>query len=267
MKAIVLVLGSGGARGLCYIGVLKALEEFHIPIRRIVGTSMGAIIGAAYCTGMTLEEIEKRITKFHILKVLRYSPRSTALFSNKQLVHFIEKLVPQKSFESLSIPLSVICTDLEQGTSLVYESGALIPPVTGSAIIAGVFDPIEYDGHYLIDGGYLNPLPLDIADKHGKKIIAIDPSLPTGYSIRKYLQHGWKNMLNPRNLLQQALKGSDMTYAMLAKVQWTNFDHIRINVGFIDMSFIDFSNYRYAINLGYEETIKRIPEIEQYLLT
>jgi NTE family protein len=264
LKQITLVLGSGGARGLCYIGVLKALEEIAIPIGKIIGCSMGSIIGAAYCSGISLQEIEKYALTLKIRNFLSFSPFSSALFSHRGFEKVVSKIVPTGCFESLKIPLKIVCTDLEKGESVVFESGPLFPPIVGSCLTAGLFEPVSYENYFLVDGGYLNPVPVNITSEDDI-VIAIDSSLRPDYSIRTSLKKDWKNFFKISKPWRQALKSSDMLCYTLSQSQGKGIKHLRIIPNFIDMPFISFRDGKNAIEIGRNSVYEHIEEIKQFI--
>ena len=121
VPAIGLALGGGFARGMAHIGVLKVLEEEGIPVRVVAGTSVGALIGASYCSGLSIEELEKvahacRFTTFARWTVSRYG-----FASNDRMVSFLTRTLKVKTFEELRIPLGVTATDFNNGEGVVFH--------------------------------------------------------------------------------------------------------------------------------------------------
>ena len=162
-KSIVLVLGGGSARGLAHIGVLKVLEKEKIPIHRIVGTSMGALIGAAYSVGMPLKKMEAIAHKFNWRTVFDPTLPRMGLLSGKKLAKVVEELTEGKSFEECKIPLAVVTTDIEKNERVVFQKGDLQKVVCASCSWPGIFNPVRIDGRLLVDGGIKNSVPTRIA--------------------------------------------------------------------------------------------------------
>lgn len=173
-----LALGSGAARGLTHIGVLKAIEEKGIKISYISGTSMGALIGGAYALGFAVEEIEKIAlqTDWKLMAKL-FSPTLpvSSLMNTSYLTEFLNTLYGNKTFEDLRIPFSAIATDIQTGKMVVIDNGDLITAIRASISIPIVLTPVTYGEYKLVDGGLVNPTPVDIV-KNMKmdKVIAVN---------------------------------------------------------------------------------------------
>ncbi|MDH3585680.1 MAG: patatin-like phospholipase family protein [Gammaproteobacteria bacterium] len=208
-----LVLGGGGARGAAHIGVLRELERMHIPIDAIAGTSMGAIVGGLYASGMSVDELEKLVAEMDWADAMSDEPeRSDLRFRRKQdaknfpvdldigLEHGRFKLplgmvqgqkldlilrnltlpVSQVSdFDDLPIPFRAIASDIETGEMYVMHSGDLALAIRASMSVPGVLAPVSIDGHLLVDGGLVGNLPVDIVRDMGVDVvIAVDVEFP-----------------------------------------------------------------------------------------
>ncbi len=204
-----LVLSGGGSRGLAHVGVLQALEEMRIPVDAIAGTSMGAVIGGLYASGMSAAEIDEFIRAIDWNVAFRDRPaRDTLNFRRKQddrefLVRFplgvrggklhvprgliqgqrltqtlrLETLpvAAIEDFDDLPTPFRAVAADLETGARVVLERGDLTSAMRASMSAPGVFAPVEVDGRLLVDGGLVENLPVDVAKAMGVDIvIAID---------------------------------------------------------------------------------------------
>ncbi len=154
-----IALGGGFARGLAHIGVLKVLEEEKIPVEFIAGTSVGSLIGAAYCAGVTLQELEEVAGIVRFSDFARWTLSRYGFCSNDRMVRFCTRVVKLKTFEELRIPLAVTATDFRTGEPVVFTSGSLVDPIRASCAYPGMFLPVEIDGRSLIDGmlGYAVP--------------------------------------------------------------------------------------------------------------
>jgi NTE family protein len=208
-----LVLSGGGARGAAHVGVLKVLDELHIPIDAIAGTSMGAVVGGLYASGMPAADIEKLMTSLDWQDAFRdRSPRAALGFRRKQddnnfLVRYAlgvsrgnfklptglvqgQKLTQVlrsatlpvadvSDFNRLPIPFRAIATDLESGQEVVLNQGDLVTAMRASMSAPAVFTPIERNGRLLVDGGLVNNLPVDIARQMNVDVlIVVDVSSP-----------------------------------------------------------------------------------------
>lgn len=170
-----LVLGGGGSRGLAHIGVLQVLERENIPIDLLVGTSMGAIIAAFYALGVTPE----RMFDYANTALKNSSMLSFNLFSaearQRTVQEHLEKLLKEKTFADLSIPLTVMAVDVLSGQEVAIREGLLLPAVLASSAVPAVFPPVEHMGMQLADGGVIDSLATRPAFEQGaERVIAVD---------------------------------------------------------------------------------------------
>ena len=171
-----LVLSGGGARGLAHIGVLKILEKEGISFDFIAGTSMGAILGAAFVSGKRIEEIEEIALKFskrtELIKLLDLSPRKRGLLEGHKVREFLGRFFGNiTTFEQLQIPMAINAVDLKTGKEIVFTHGELLPAIYASSAIPGLFSPVSFQNYFLVDGGVLNNLPVDRAREMGAEFI------------------------------------------------------------------------------------------------
>jgi NTE family protein len=165
-SGITLVLGSGGARGLAHIGVLKCLEEYGVPVRAIAGTSIGAFVGGLYASGMTALDMVEVIASMHtfrVTKILLPGLSSSGLISAPSVRKFVASLTGPCRIEDLPIPFRAVATDLMTGEGVVFDQGPLVEAILASIAIPGLLQPVLNDGRYLIDGGLSNPVPVSVA--------------------------------------------------------------------------------------------------------
>src|SRR5215467_967540 len=134
-----LALGGGFARGLAHIGVLKVFEEERIPIDFIAGTSVGAVIGASYASGLSAQELCEIAGLVRFKDFSRWTISRFGLFSNDRMLPFLRKVLRCKTFEELRIPFAVTATDIRTGEALVFTSGDLAGPVRASCAYPGMF--------------------------------------------------------------------------------------------------------------------------------
>lgn len=172
-----LALSGGGARGFAHLGVLKALEANSIPIDFVSGTSAGSFVGAAYASGMKIDEIIEVANKISWFNMagLSYSPR--AIFSNASMAGFIKQHFPCSTFDDLRIPYAAVACDLNTGEEIVLKDSVdLAFAIRASCAIPGVFAPLDdADGRLLVDGGVVAPVPVNAVRSLGAEaIIAVD---------------------------------------------------------------------------------------------
>jgi len=198
MDRVALVLGAGGARGLAHIHVLKAFDDLGVHPSVVAGTSIGSILGAAYCAGLSGAEIEEYVTNLFrararlISEAFKVRPSSLKGFLadggfrlgelnlESILSVFLPAEVPAK-LEDLSIPLHVVATDYYASTSAVFTSGDLRQSIAASAAMPAVFLPVMVQDRYYIDGSSTNPCPLDTVQGLADHVLAVDVSgAPSG---------------------------------------------------------------------------------------
>jgi NTE family protein len=192
--SLAIALGGGGARGLAHIVVLEALDELGLRPSLIAGTSIGAVLGAAYASGLTaklMREIVGTIfrTRSKVAAKLlqaRVGRFSDLLFGNggnpvqlnaeRCLEAFWPGGVP-KSFAELMIPSLIVAADFHASKEVVFEAGPLAPAIASSIAIPGIFQSVECSGHILIDGGAVNPLPYDLLLDRADIVMAVDVTI------------------------------------------------------------------------------------------
>jgi len=174
---VALVLSGGAARGLAHVGVVKCFHEKTLPLNLVVGTSVGALVGAFYATGMDISEIEKIGADLNWNKLIEYkiTPSRilnlTSIVSNEKMGELLTNYIGDKSFSDLKIPFICVACDLRTGEKIIFKEGKLIPAVRASSSIPGIFEPVPYKHRLLVDGGVVDNVPTDIAAEEGADII------------------------------------------------------------------------------------------------
>ena len=156
-----LALSGGFARGIAHIGVLRVLRDAGIPIDAIAGTSVGALIGAAYCAGSPLEEMERIGAHTSFADFGRWTPSWLGLATNQRLEKYLARFTPAKHFDDLVTPLAIAATDINAGITIYYTRGPLLPPLRGSCAYPGLFVPIQFEDRTLVDGFLTSPVPVE----------------------------------------------------------------------------------------------------------
>lgn len=179
-----LALGSGSARGLAHIGVLKVLEREGVPIGAIAGTSIGALIGGAYAVGVTPAEMERIAVSIdfrHLVSLADVARPTTALVNGRHVEEFIRDVVDSQSFADVRIPFLCIAVDVNTEREVVLRDGDLASAIRASVSTPVVFAPVERDGRLLIDGAVLNPIPVSaVRDLGADAVVAVtNLGLPT----------------------------------------------------------------------------------------
>jgi NTE family protein len=175
-----LALGGGGARSLAQIGVLKVFKQAGIPVHLLTGASMGGMIGAAYALGLPLAAIEATAMRMssprQLSRLVDFAPLRRGLIAGQHVRQFIADLLgAETTFADLRIPLALTATDLTRGQLVLLREGSLVEAVLATCTVPGLWPPVQIEGAYLVDGGFYNNLPVDIARQMGADIvIALD---------------------------------------------------------------------------------------------
>lgn len=169
MKKTTVALGSGGARGLAHIGVLRALEDSgDYQVSTIAGSSIGALIGGLYAAGK-LDDYADWVTELSladIWKLLDFSFSGIGLVKGDRLIDRLAELVGDTQIETLEIPFSAVATDIQKREEVWIDQGSMFEAIRASIAIPGFFTPVDYHGRLLVDGGLLCPLPMTPLQRH-----------------------------------------------------------------------------------------------------
>ena len=184
-KRVGLALGGGLVRGLAHIGVLAVLEEAGIPIDFVAGTSVGSLIGAAFCAGWKAETIHRRALQFRWRHIIRPTWPWRGLLSFDRMSRRMVEEFGDLRFEDLRIPFTVVATDINHGVKVKFQSGRVAPAVQGSCALPGLVAPVRIGDYLLCDGGIADMLPVDVLHEMGADfVIAVDIF---EFKIRPYL--------------------------------------------------------------------------------
>ncbi len=197
-----LALGTGAALGHATIGVLKVLKREGIPVDVIAGTSMGSLIAACYAAGYepeTIEDLAVRIDKAWVMENLFWDmtvPRS-GLFAGETLLRFIRSYLGSREFSDLEIPFACVAADIETGEEVVLKSGRVAEAVRASCGLPIIFEPIQLNGRWLVDGGLVNPVPTRLAADMGADVlIAVNLTVPAGERKSSVTEHRRDRLLS-----------------------------------------------------------------------
>jgi NTE family protein len=166
-----LALAGGFARGIAHIGVLRALKQGGIPIDFIAGTSVGALIGACYCAGAQLDDMQRIGALTNFTDFGRWTPSWLGLATNQRIERYLARFTTKKTFEELTIPLAIAATDINAGVTVYYTRGPLGPPLRGSCAYPGLFVPIQYEDRILVDGFLTAAVPVEGAALLGANVV------------------------------------------------------------------------------------------------
>jgi len=257
-----LALSGGGARGLAHIGVLKVLEELHVPIDLIAGTSIGAVVGGLYASGMSPDEIAREMTRVDWVALFDdRPPRPDLPYRRKQddssafidlelglrsgrillprgliagqKIGFLLKSLTARAafiddFDRLPIPFRAVATDLANGSMVVLSRGDLADAMRASMSLPGTIAPAEIDGRHLVDGGLVRNLPVDIVRGMGADVvIAVDVTTPydpvESLKTLADVTRQVADMLTQDNVTEQSWKDDVLIRPEMATVSASNF--------------------------------------------
>lgn len=249
-----LALGGGFARGIAHIGVLKVLEEENIPISLVAGTSVGALIGAAYCSGVTISELEQMATRVRFKDFARWTLSRYGFASNERMIKFLSSILKVKTFEELQIPLAVTATDFSTGAGAVFHSGPLVDPVRASCAYPGMFLPVKIRGRLLVDGMLAYAVPtVPLREMGAQKVLAV------------HLKGTWTNGdTGPRHLFDVIGQCFAIAQEMNCGV-WKAAADLIIDPNVIGFKYDDFERSPELIRSGETATRAALPEIRKWL--
>ncbi len=166
-----LALAGGFARGIAHVGVIRAIRNAGVPIDVVAGTSVGALIGACYCAGVPLNDMQRIARTTTFADFGRWTPSWLGLANNLRMERYLERFTSAKTFEELTTPLAIAASDINEGVSVYYTRGLLGPPMRGSCAYPGLFVPIQFEGRTLVDGFLTAPVPVEGALLLGADIV------------------------------------------------------------------------------------------------
>jgi len=246
-----LALAGGFARGIAHIGVLRVLGEAGIPIDCVAGTSVGALIGASYCSGASLEEMQSIGAVTSFTDFGRWTPSWLGLATNQRMEKYLARFTPAKTFEELKTPLSVSTTDINAGVSVYYSHGPLAPVIRASCAYPGLFVPIQYDGRMLVDGFLTAPVPVEGALLLGADIV-----------IAVYLEAG--NLEEPRTFTDVLSRAFNILQRH-SDLQWRTQADVIIEPDVKPFVWDDFTKTPEMVAAGEAATLAVLPQIRAAL--
>ena len=255
IPTIGLALGGGFARGIAHIGVLKVLEEEKIPVRMIAGTSVGALIGACYCSGLSLAEMEDVAHNTRFTTFARWTLSRCGFASNDRMISFLTRTLKAKTFEELRIPLGVTATDFNTGEGVVFHSGSVIDPVRASCAYPGMFLPVQIGGRYLVDGMLSHPVPTRPLRAMGAdRVLAV------------HLKGTWANGGAPRHLFDVIGQSFAIAQDAMSSL-WKQAADLIIEPDVAGFGYDDFKRADELIRVGEIAMRNALPEVRKWLET
>ena len=251
--AIGLALGGGFARGIVHVGILKAFETEGIPISFVAGTSVGALIGAAYCGGVTPEELELIASRVRFRDLARWTLSRYGFATNLRMISFLDRILKVKTFEELRIPLAVTATDFGSGEGVVFRSGSLIDPVRASCAYPGVFLPVTVNGRLLVDGMLAHSLPTGpVREMGASRVIAVN------------LKSNWSNTDGPRHIFDVIGQCFSIAQDMNCAQSRACADLI-LEPDVTGYRYDDFEHSAELVRIGEDAARAALPEIRKWI--
>ncbi len=248
---IALVLGAGSARGLAHIGVIQVLQEEGIPIDYIVGSSMGAMVGAVYSSGANIYMFDKLMENMNTNLMVDVQVPRFGFVAGKRINSFLQLVTKHKNFDELDPPLLVVATDLISGERIVFEDGPVAEAVRASVSVPGVLTPVRKDGMVLVDGAVIDRLPVEVAQSRGADIIiAVDVTF------------GPDRKITINNTMDVIMTALDI-------MQKHHFDTIGPQADILIQPAVgqyasrDFDSSRDIVDIGRRATLEKVAEIKE----
>ena len=247
-----LALGGGFARGLAHIGILKVLEEEGIPVNFIAGTSVGSVIGAAYCSGISARELEEIAALVRFKDFARWTLSRYGFASNDRMVPFLGKMLRCRTFEDLKIPLAVAATDFTTGDGVVFRSGPLVDAVRASCAYPGMFLPVNINGRLLVDGMLAHSVPtVPLREMGAQRVIAV------------YLSAHWVSPDGPRHIFDVIGQCFSIAQSKMSGL-WEAAADIIVQPDVRGFSYDGFDRAPELIRAGEQAARAALPAIRQW---
>ncbi len=253
VPTIGVALGGGFARGMAHIGVLKVFEQEGIPVRIIAGTSVGALIGACYCSGLSIDELEDVAHSVRFTTFARWTVSRYGFASNDRMVQFLKRTLKVKTFEELRIPLGITATDFNTGEGVVFHSGSMVDPVRASCAYPGMFLPVNIRGRWLVDGMLSHPVPTSPLHEMGAdRVIAV------------HLRGQWSKDGAPRHLFDVIGQSFAIAQDQMSHL-WRGAADVIVEPDVAGFAYDDFKRAGELITAGEIAARNVLPEVRRWL--
>lgn len=247
-----IALGGGGARGFAEVGVLRVLEAEHIPVDRVAGTSVGALIGALYADTGSVVDLE--FTSVQATAEDIFDRSTLAFFSGgfvkgERIEAFLDTHLKHKTIEGFTVPFAAVAVDLRTGETVAFRRGPAARAVHASAAIPGVFVPVLIDGRTFVDGGVTDPVPVDAVRDMGAEVV-IAVTIPAGVPTRA-----------PQNPFEVAIQSASIMAAEIGRCNLVHADVV-ITPEVNGVAFDDFGQKRRLFEAGMAAARQALPAIQ-----
>ena len=255
-----LALGGGGARGFAHLGVAMALRQLNVPVHCVAGTSIGAIIGGVIAAGVEDEAMKwvdvpdwKKLPRLFFEVCIPWR----GLLRGRKIEKFLRRTIPASDFSDLKMPLAVVATDYNSGGEVVISSGDVHTAIRASMSIPGVFNPVALNGQVLVDGGLVNPVPVDVCRSLGADVvIAVD--INANKSLMAHRSISDVNIFDALDMMF-TLCTNRLTQTNLAK----HPPDLLLSPPLRDIMMLDFRHAKELVAQGYEYAMLRRGDIRR----
>lgn len=264
-KKVGLALGGGYARGLAHIGVLEVLEREGIPIDLIAGTSIGALVGALYAREHDSSLIRKQAMQLDwigVTSLVDLAVSRSGFVGGKRVTNLLRRLMGDVTFAELSIPLSCVATDIISGEEVVINQGAVLEAVRSSISIPVIFSVAKKDGKFLVDGGLVNQVPVNVARKMGADVVIAVDITPTRAERANFLT---KNEQTKEPSLFQVMVQTIYITTYLSTRQASEGADVVIHPHLAHIAPGEFHRARECILEGEYSAVDSLAEIKRHL--
>lgn len=229
-KKISLALSGGGSRGAYHLGVLQYIDEIGLEIDAISGTSIGALVGVSYASGVKPKDQLEIFKSKEFKSVFSFKPLGASLFSINLKSEILDQLFLETKLENLKIPTTITAVNLHNGKNLYFDSGDVVKLCMASCALIPVFAPVQYENMLLADGGIINHMPLDPLENNNSKIVGINLHPIFEKNTKNTLWENFKRALYIMTFSQnrQSQDKCDIliTTPMLSKYSILSFKHL-----------------------------------------
>lgn len=247
-----LALGGGFARGVAHVGVLRVLEREGIPIDMIAGVSAGSMVAAAYASGSTPDEIGSIARGMRFSDIARWTLSFQGLMGTDPMSQFLKRLLKTYTFESMRMPLAVIASDISAGAPAVFkDKGDVVLPIRASCAYPGLFQPVRYMNHCLVDGLISMDVPAAPLRRMGATHV-ISVCLPTP------VEH-----VDPQNMLSVVTRCFQIMNER-TESQWRRHSSLVIEPKVKDVSWNSFESASLVIEAGERAAEAALPQIRKW---
>ncbi len=248
-----IALGGGFARAIAHLGVLQVFEQNRIPIGMIAGVSAGSIIAAAYASGTEVEQIARMARSMKFRDVARWTLSAMGLAASEKMEAFLAKLLQVRRFEQMRIPLAVVASNLNTGQPVIFkDDGDVFLPVRASCSYPGLFKPVRWHEHHLIDGAMTMEVPAQaVRDMGATHVVSV--CLPAHLPA-----------CDPRNMFQVISRSFQIMQSRTEK-EWRRYSDLVIVPEVLGMAWDCFDSAETLIESGERAARAALPEILRWL--